>query len=72
MSKLTSAQAYALQIKSDRRAAALERQNNVIREDNARIGIVLNKGNVAVKVAKAPLQIIASLLDNLQSIIDIA
>jgi hypothetical protein len=47
MSKLTSAQAYALQIKSDRRAAALERQNTVVREDNVRIATVLNKGNVA-------------------------
>ncbi len=37
MTKLTAAQSYALQVKADRRAAALERQGNVVREDNARI-----------------------------------
>jgi hypothetical protein len=35
--KNTAAQNYALQVKADRRAAALERQGKVIREDNARM-----------------------------------
>jgi len=35
--KLTSAQAYALQAKADRRAAAIERQGNIVREDNVRV-----------------------------------
>lgn len=53
MTKLTPAQAYALQVKADRRAAAIERQNGVIREDNARIESVLSKRDVAVnKVVK--------------------
>jgi hypothetical protein len=37
MIKLTPAQAYALQAKADRLAAALERQSATVREDNARI-----------------------------------
>ncbi len=35
--KLTPSQAYALQVKADRRAAAIERQGNVVREDNVRV-----------------------------------
>ena len=35
--KLTPAQAYALQVRADRRAAALERASSVIREDNSRV-----------------------------------
>jgi len=46
--KLTPAQAYALQIKADRRAAAIERQGTVIREDNARLDAMFT---TTVKVA---------------------
>jgi acetolactate synthase regulatory subunit len=35
--KLTASQTYALQVKADRRAAALERQGGVIKEDDARV-----------------------------------
>jgi hypothetical protein len=49
MTKLTAAQSYALQVKADRRAAALERQGNVVREDNARINAMFN---VTEKVAQ--------------------
>ena len=37
MAKLTPAQAYALQIKADRRAAAVERRQPEIAADNARL-----------------------------------
>ncbi len=37
MTKLTSTQAYALQVKADRRAAALERRGSAIGADEARI-----------------------------------
>ena len=37
MTKLTPAQAYAAQAKADRKANALDRQNPVIKADNARI-----------------------------------
>jgi hypothetical protein len=37
MTKLTPAQAYAAQVKADRRAAAIERQGATVRNDNARI-----------------------------------
>ena len=37
MTKLTPAQAYALQVKSDRRAAAADRCNSIISADEARI-----------------------------------
>jgi hypothetical protein len=52
--KLTPAQAYALQVKADRRAAALERQGNVVREDNARVNAMFaaSKEVAPRKVAK--------------------
>jgi len=37
MTKLTSAQAYAAQVKADRRAAAAERRDGAIAADNARV-----------------------------------
>ena len=37
MTKLTSAQAYANQVKADRRAAAAERRDGAIAADNARV-----------------------------------
>jgi hypothetical protein len=37
MTKLTPAQAYAAQVKADRKAAAKERQDSVIKADNVRI-----------------------------------
>lgn len=37
MTKLSPAQAYAAQVKADRRAAAIERQGATVRNDNARI-----------------------------------
>jgi hypothetical protein len=37
MTKLTPAQAYAAQVRADRRAAALERRGSVIAADNARV-----------------------------------
>jgi hypothetical protein len=48
LTKLTAAQAYALQVKADRRAAAIERRGNVVREDNARVNAMFI---VAEKVA---------------------
>jgi hypothetical protein len=35
--KLSNAKAYAAQVKADRRAAALERQNEAVRNDNERV-----------------------------------
>jgi len=37
MTKLTTSQAYAAQVKADRRAAAAERRNGVMAADNARV-----------------------------------
>lgn len=37
MTKLTASQAYALQVKADRRAAALERREGAVATDNARV-----------------------------------
>jgi hypothetical protein len=37
MKKLTAAQAYAAQVKADRRAAALDRQDPTIKADEARV-----------------------------------
>ena len=52
--KLTPAQAYALQVRADRRAAALERASSVIREDNNRVNAMFTTTKVAQpKVAKA-------------------
>ena len=51
--KLTPAQAYAAQVRSDRRAAALERASSVIREDNDRVNAMFTTPKVAQpKVAK--------------------
>jgi hypothetical protein len=47
MTKLTPAQAYALQAKADRRAAAVERQGNIVREDNARVKAIFANTEVA-------------------------
>lgn len=43
MTKLTTAQAYALQVKADRRAAARERASGAVRNDNARIEALFAK-----------------------------
>ena len=52
--KLTPAQAYAAQVRSDRRAAALERASGVIREDNNRVNAMFATTKVAQpKVVKA-------------------
>jgi len=54
MAKLTSAQAYALQVKADRRAAALERNSTAIRDDNNRVDAIFAAAKVAApKAAKA-------------------
>ena len=44
--KLTPAQAYALQVRADRRAAALERASSVIREDNNRVNAMFSTAKV--------------------------
>ena len=59
MTKLTSAQAYALQVRADRRAAALERASGVIREDNNRVNAMyrvakVTKTNAKTKAKAAP------------------
>jgi len=53
MTKLTSAQAYALQVRADRRAAALERASGVIREDNNRVNAMYEVAKVTKAKAKA-------------------
>ena len=49
MQKLTTAQAYALQVKADRRAAARERASGAVRNDNARIEALFADSEVAAK-----------------------
>jgi hypothetical protein len=47
MTKLTPAQAYAAQVRADRRAAALERRGSIIAADNARINQLMDtRGSV--------------------------
>ena len=57
MTKLTPAQAYAAQVRADRRAAALERRNASIAGDNARLNQLFKKAEVIqpvkVKAQKA-------------------
>ena len=48
MKNLTAAQAYAAQVKADRRAAAIERQKPAIKADEARIREVYN-GSAALE-----------------------
>ena len=43
MTKLTPAQAYAAQVKADRRAAALDRQGGAVKADNARVAEMFAK-----------------------------
>jgi hypothetical protein len=43
LKKLTPAQAYAAQVKADRRAAALERQGVTVRNDNNRVSAMFAK-----------------------------
>jgi hypothetical protein len=43
MKKLTPAQAYARQVKADRRAATAERQDAVVAADNARVNALYAK-----------------------------
>jgi hypothetical protein len=50
MIKLTPAQAYAAQVRADRRSAALERRGSVIAADNARINELFKKEEVAPKI----------------------
>ncbi len=52
MSKLSPAQAYAVQVKADRRAAALERQGATVRNDNARINEMFNTETSVKETAK--------------------
>jgi hypothetical protein len=47
MTKLTPAQAYAAQVRADRRAAALERRGSVIAADNARVNELFENVRVA-------------------------
>jgi hypothetical protein len=44
--KLTPAQAYALQVRADRRAAALERQEGSIAGDNARVNAIYKEARI--------------------------
>ncbi len=53
MTKLTPAQAYAAQVRADRRSAALERRNPNIAADNARINAILDTRGSAVDRAVA-------------------
>jgi len=52
MTKLTSAQAYANQVKADRRAAAAERRDGAIAADNARVTDLFKAAEVTKKAAQ--------------------
>ena len=49
MQKLTTAQAYALQVKADRRAAARERASGAVAADNNRVKAIFANAEVAAK-----------------------
>jgi hypothetical protein len=52
MTKLTTAQAYAAQVKADRRAAAAERRETGIAADNARVADLFKAAEVAKRAAE--------------------
>jgi hypothetical protein len=51
--KLTPAQAYALQVKADRRAAAAERRGQTVAQDNARVKAIYKKAEIVQKTAES-------------------
>jgi hypothetical protein len=64
MTKLTPAQAYAAQVKADRRAAAAERRGSAVAADEARVKAIYKKAEVATQadayrlpVAEAPAEV---------------
>jgi len=64
MTKLTTAQAYALQVKADRRAAAAERRGTDVAADNARVKAIYKKAEITtvadayrLPVADAPAEV---------------
>ena len=64
MEKLTASQAYALQVKADRRARALENRQADIQADNARVKAIYKKAEVITQydayrlpVAEAPAEV---------------
>jgi hypothetical protein len=52
MTKLTPAQAYAAQVKADRRAAAAERRGAAVAGDNARVAEMFKAAEVAKKAVQ--------------------
>lgn len=54
MTKLTPAQAYALQVKADRRAAAAERRGGAVAADEARVKAIYKKAEAEVDAYRLP------------------
>lgn len=68
MTKLTASQAYALQVKADRRAAAAERRGGTIAADNARVAELFKQAEEAKRASQLAYAVYA--LEELDTIPD--